>query len=144
MVGVETPGDTAAVETGFQFCQHAAVAHALDALSLVAFRNIGADEWKGHAVEFSIEHHVHIVNQLARDAVLVGGDADAELRHRPIHARPVQGGETRADADGGFTEPLRGGGKDRGFRIVFLDQVLEAQEVFPCRGKRPAAVAEID
>ena len=98
MVGVEAPGDAPAVEAGLQLRQHTAVAHAFDALALMAFGHAGPDEGKGHRVEMSFEHRINVVHQLARDAVLVGGHAEPECAHRPFHSRPVQGRETRADA----------------------------------------------
>ena len=97
VVGVEAPRDAAAVEAVPQLGQHAAVAHALDALALVALGHVGADEGEGHRVQLAGEHHVHVVHQLPRDGILVRREAHAERAHRPVHRRPVQGREARAD-----------------------------------------------
>ena len=78
------------VEAGLQFREDTAVAHALDALALVALGDISADEGEGHGVELAGEHHIGVVNKLARDGVLVGRDADAELRSSPT--RPPASG----------------------------------------------------
>jgi hypothetical protein len=87
------------VEAGLEFGEHAAVAHALDALALVALGDVGADEGERHGVEPVAEHGVHVIDELARDGVLVGGEADLEGAHRPLDGRPVQRGEARADAE---------------------------------------------
>ncbi len=76
VIGVERPCDAARMKAGLQLREHAAVAHAFDALALVTFRDVGADKGERHAVEFAREHHVGVVNEFTRNGVLVGGDTD--------------------------------------------------------------------
>ena len=63
------------MESGLELRQHAAVAHALDALALVSLRDSGPDERERHGVEPAFQHRIHIIDQLARNGVLIGRDA---------------------------------------------------------------------
>ena len=139
MVGVEAPGDAALVKAGLELGEHGAVAHALDALALMPLGHVGADEGERNRIQGSGQHLVDVVHEFARDAVLVGGHADAERAHRPLDRGPVQRGETRAHAERAATE-LRGGGReDGGVGVVFLDEVLEREQVLPGGGEDAAA-----
>ncbi len=140
MVGVEGPGDAAEVEAVLQLGEHAAVAHALDALALVALGHVGADEGKGDGVELVVEHGVHVVNELARDRVLVGGETEAERGHGPFDGGPVEGGEARADAERAAAEVAAGGGEDGGARVVLEDVVFEREQVGPGGGEKRVPV----
>src|ERR1019366_5466743 len=84
VVGVEAPGDAAAVEARLQLRDHAAVAHALDALSLVALGDAGPYERARDLVQAPLQHRVHVVHELARYAVLVRGHAELERAHCPL------------------------------------------------------------
>ena len=118
------------------------MAHAFDALALVTLGYVGADERKGHRVEFAREHHIGVVNKFARDRVLVGRHADAELRHRPLDRRPVQRRETRAHSKRATAELRGGAGENRRGRVVLLDEILEAQEIRERRGKNNRPVLQ--
>ena len=131
VVGVEGPRDLAAVEAGLQLREHAAVAHALDALALMPLGNVRADEGERHGVEPVGQHGVDVVDELAGDGILVGRQAHLEGAHRPLHRRPVQRGETRADAQRAAAELGGAGGEDRRGRVVLLDEVLQREEVDP-------------
>ena len=144
MVGVEAPRDAPAVESGLELRQHAAVAHAFDALALMPFGHARADERKRHRVEPPFEHRVDVVHELARNAVLVGRHAELERAHRPLDRRPVQRRETRADAERAAAEIGAGCRKDRRVGIVLLHGVLQAQQVLPARRKCDTAVTERD
>ncbi len=77
----------------------------------------GADEGERHGVEAPLEHRVHVVDQLARDAVLVRGHAELERAHGPLHRRPVQRGEPGADPEGArCPSSPPAGGEDRRLR----------------------------
>ena len=67
MVGVEAPRDAPPMKSGLQLRQHAAVAHAFDALALMPFGHARADERKRHRVEPPLEHRVDVEHQLARE-----------------------------------------------------------------------------
>ena len=73
VIGVEGPLNLAGMKAVLELCEYATVAHAFHALSLVAFGNICADEGEGYGVKAVGEHLVDIVDEFARDAVLVGG-----------------------------------------------------------------------
>ena len=143
VIGVEAPRDPAAVKTGFQFREHAAVAHALDALALVALGHIGADEGKRNAVELSREHRVDVVDQFARDRILVGGHADTQVRHRPLDRRPVQRRETarrcRACCDRACSRRRR---ENRRPGIVLLNQIFQPQQIGESGWKNRFAILE--
>ena len=130
------------MEAGLELRQHAAVAHALDTLALVALGNVGADERERHGVEPLLQHGVHVVDQFARDGVLVGGDAEFERAHRPLDGRPVQRGEARADAEGALAKLRAGRRKDRRGGSVLLDEVFQTEQVFECGGKRARLAGE--
>jgi hypothetical protein len=115
----------------FELGEHGAVAHALDRLALMPFGHVGADERKRHAFEAALEHGAHVVHQLARDAVLIGGHAQTERAHRPLYRRPVQGGEACPDAQAAVRERAARARKDRRARVVLLNAILELQQVVP-------------
>ena len=139
VVGVERPGDLPVMETGLELGEYAAVAHALDALALVALGDVGADEGERHGVEPVGEHGVDVVDELARNGILVGGEADLEGAHRPLDGRPVQRGEARADAQRALAEPGRGRGENRRGRVMLLDEVLQLEQVGPGGGEEGRA-----
>ena len=99
MIGVEAPWDAPLMESRQQLRQHGEVAHALHALALVPFGDLGTDEGKRHAVELPSEHRIDVVHQLTRDAVLIGNQTQTQVRHRPFHRWPVQSGEARTDTE---------------------------------------------
>ncbi len=111
------------------------MAHPLDALALVALGNVGADEGEGHGVEPALQHRLHVVDQLARNRVLVGGDPEAQLGHGPFDRRPVQGREAGADPERALAQAAARGREDGGARIVLLDQILQPQQVREGRRK---------
>ena len=65
------------------------MAHALDGLALMPFWDGRADEGEGHGVETISEHLVDVIDEFARDAILIGGQSNAELRHGPINRGPM-------------------------------------------------------
>ena len=144
MVGIEAPRDALLVETVLELGDDRAVAHAFDRLALVAFRHVGADEGEAHVVEGVGEHLVDVVDEFARDGVLVGSQTQAELRHRPVDGRPMQRRETRADAEARSLERTAGGREDGRFGIVLVDQVLQRQQVGPGRREGVTLATEMD
>ena len=104
------------MKAGLELRQHAAVAHAFDALSLMPLGHVRADERERHRVEPPLEHRVDVEHQLARNAVLIRGDAEIQRAHRPLDGRPMQRGETRADPERAAAEIGAGGRKDRRVR----------------------------
>ena len=114
------------------------MAHALDALALVALGDVGADEREGDGVEFAVEHGLDVVNELARDGVLIGGEAEIKCGHGPLDGGPVKGGEACADAEGAATEVGGGGREDGRGGVVFLDEVFEREQVGPGGGEDQA------
>ena len=135
VVGVETPGQPAAMEPGFQLGQHRAVAHSLHALSLMPLGDIRPDEREGNGVEPALQHGVQVKDELPRDAVLISRHPQIQHAHRPFDGGPVQRGETCPDADRAAGQVSARGGKNRRVGIVGQDQVLETKQVFPRGGK---------
>ncbi len=131
MVGVETPRDAPQMKSGLQFGEHAAMAHSFNALTLVPLGHAGADEWKRHGVEPAFEHCVDVVYQLARNAVLVRGDAQVDSAHRPFHRGPMQRRKSRANAQRAPAEVRGGCRENRRRRIELLHEILQAKQVFP-------------
>ena len=64
VIGVEAPCDSPAMKAGLELRQHAAVAHALDALALMPLGHARADERERHRVEPPLEHRVDVEHQL--------------------------------------------------------------------------------
>jgi hypothetical protein len=144
VIGVEAPRDASSMKACSQLREHGAVAHAFDALALMAFRNARPYERKGHGVEPPFEHGVDIEDELSRNAVLICGDTEIEGTHRPFDGGPMQRREARADAERAASKIRSCRRKDRRPGIVLLHGVLQAKQVFPGRRKHEAAVSESD
>src|SRR4051812_34398050 len=97
------------METGFQFRENAAMTHAFDALTLVAFRHVGSNKRKWHRIEFSVQHRIHVVHEFTGDRILVSRDSDFECAHRPLDRRPMQRRKTGPYAKRTLTELVRRG-----------------------------------
>ena len=95
------------------------------------FGHARADERKRHRVEPPFEHRVDVEHELARNAVLIGGDAEIERAHRPLDGRPVQRGEARADSERAAPEIGAGRRKNRRVGIVLLHGVLQIEAGSP-------------
>ena len=104
VIGVETPCKTELVETTLQLGQNATVSHSLHALPLVSFRNVATDEGERNGIKAIGKHFIDVVDEFARYAVLVGGEALPETAHGPVHTIPVESGEAGTDAQSGFPE----------------------------------------
>ena len=135
VVGVERPGDPAVMETGLQLRKHAAVAHALDTLTLMPLGYVGADERERHGVEPVVQHRIDVVHQFAGNGILIGGQPDLQRAHGPLDSRPVQGRETRADAERTAAELGSRGREDRRGSVALLDEILEFEQIRPGGGK---------
>ena len=101
------------MKTTLQLGQNATVSHSLHALPLVSFRNIATDEGERNRIKAIGKHFVDVVNEFARYAVLVGGEALPETTHGPVHAIPVESGEAGTDTQGGFPEVCPGAWENR-------------------------------
>ena len=81
------------------------------------------------------EHFIDVVDEFARYAVLVGGEALPETAHGPVHAIPVESGEACADAQSGFPEIGPGAWENSAIRIGFLKDVLDPDQVLETGGE---------
>ena len=124
VIGIETPGQTTVMKASLQLCQNTAMAHPFHTLTLVTFRNVGADEGKRDGVESTGKHLVDVENKFARNRVLVRGEPKLQRTHRPVDGWPVQCGETCADPEGAFAKLGGSGGEDGRRAVVFLDEIL--------------------
>ena len=135
MIRIEAPSNTTLMKSGLQLRHHATMTHTLHRLTLMSFGNIRSDKRKWYSVQLIRKHHIHVVYQFPRNAVLVSGHPDTQIRHRPIDARPMQSRETRADTQCAFPEIASRARKNSARGVDLLYSILDRNQVLQARRK---------
>src|SRR5207302_3815211 len=83
-----------------------------------------------------------VVDEFARNRILVRRQAERERAHRPLRRRPVQRRETRAEPERALAEFFGGGRENRARGIFFLREIFQLQQIREGRRENRRAVRE--